>query len=508
MKGTPTYRQWFDYTPAVTVASVLSSAKKSMHLSSARSFSPLRRAHAPLLVLLCLVATSSGVTASTSVELPRPGEIGDVVCASDVTQSYALYLPSGYVAGKSWPIIYFFDPGGHGRRPLELYKDLADQYGFIFAGSNNSRNFSSEQSKSVNAIWLDTHVRLVLDEHRTYVSGFSGGARVAGAMALTCPKCGIVGVIAHGAGYPSSKSASDDRLLYFFSIGNEDFNWPEIMSVRREREAHGQPYRVHVFSGPHQWGPHVVMEDALQWLTLKAMQEGTMKPDPEFIEHVFQQIQAEAREGEKENDVHSQFEAVRSLSVDFSGLRETGDAVAKLNALKQSSALKSARKAERDAINEQFSLESEISPKLRTYADGSEPDPAALQREIQQAMGRLQDQASHAKSESRRLVFKRALEDMWAEGIENGQQELAARHFDKAESCFQLMSLVRDQPWPFLLLAQTHVAQGRNKDALRDLQHSVQRGLKDASVLESNPDFQTLRNEPEFQKLVAQLKSP
>jgi dienelactone hydrolase len=479
-----------------------------MNPRATRPISTFRRANALLLFIFLLALALRAMELPQSAGLPAPGVIADVVCASDTTQSYALYLPSGYVPGKNWPIIYFFDPGGHGRRPLELYKDLADQYGFIFAGSNNSRNFSSEQSKSVNAIWLDTHIRLPLDEHRTYVSGFSGGARVAGAMALTCSKCGIAGVIAHGAGYPSSKSQSDDRLLYFFSIGNEDFNWPEIMSVRREREEHGQPYRVHVFSGPHQWGPHIVMEDALQWLTLKAMQAGTMKPDPDFVERAFQQIQAEAREAEKANDALAQFDAVRSLSVDFSGLRDTGDATARLNALKQSSALKSARKAERDAINDQFSLESEISPKLRTYAEGSEPDPAALQREIQQAMGRLQEQALHAKNESKRLVFKRALEDMWAEGIENGQQELAARHFDKAESCFQLMSLVRDQPWPFLLLAQTHVAQGRNKDALRDLQQSVHHGLKDPSILESNPDFQALKNEPEFQKLISQLKNP
>jgi hypothetical protein len=77
-------------------------------------------------------------------DLPSPGQIGDVVCISDAAQSYALYLPSAYGAAKRWPIIYFFDPGGRGRRPLELYKEVAETYGFILAGSNNSRNFSSD----------------------------------------------------------------------------------------------------------------------------------------------------------------------------------------------------------------------------------------------------------------------------------------------------------------------------------------------------------------------------
>src|SRR5215472_13340213 len=148
---------------------------------------------------------------------------GGLTCASDPAQSYALYLPSVYTPAKPWPIIYFFDPGGHGRRPLDLYKDIAETYGFIFVGSNNSRNFSNDESQTVNAIWQDTHQKLVLDQHRTYSSGFSGGARVAGAMALSCTTCEMAGVIAHGAGYPKGKGRADN-LLYFLAVGDRDFN--------------------------------------------------------------------------------------------------------------------------------------------------------------------------------------------------------------------------------------------------------------------------------------------
>jgi len=45
----------------------------------------------------------------------------------------------------------------------------------------------------MNAIWLDTHFRLALDEQRIFASGFSGGARVAGAMALSCSQFHIAG---------------------------------------------------------------------------------------------------------------------------------------------------------------------------------------------------------------------------------------------------------------------------------------------------------------------------
>jgi dienelactone hydrolase len=455
------------------------------------------------LCLCCLLALP--LRAIAHPDLPIPGQIGDVICVSDASQSYALYLPSAYVPGRNWPIIYFFDPGGRGRRPLELYKELADKYGFIFAASNNSRNFSPEQSKSVNAIWLDTHTRLAIDPHRIYTSGFSGGARIAGAMALRCPKCEIAGVVAHGAGYPSDHFPAD-KLLYFFAVGNEDFNWPEIMTARADREEHGQAYRVRVFPGTHQWAPANIMEDALQWLTAKSMQAGDLKLDAAFLDRLLQQTQAEAVAAENAKDAILEFDAYRLLALDFTGLRDTTDASTKLAALKQSTSYKAARKQQRDQINEQFNLEREVSPKLTAYREGSEPDAAALAREIVQAMARLKEQAAHAKNENKRLVFSRAFSDLWVEGIENGQQELAARHFDKAETCFDLMRQIQQQPWPYLLLAQAHLGAGKKKEALRDLQQSADHGLKDAEALELNSEFEVLKSDPEFQKLVSRLK--
>lgn len=455
---------------------------------------------------LVIILGESRGHAQAPADLPAPGSIGDVQCASDSTQGYALYLPKAYTAAKPWPIIYFFDPGGRGRRPLDLYQEIAETYGFILAGSNNSRNFSSDQSKSVNAIWLDTHVRLAIDPKRVYASGFSGGARVAGAMALGCAQCQIAGVIANGAGYPTNRDGGSDKLLYFFAVGNQDFNWPEVMTVRREREVQGLSYRVRVFEGKHQWSPAPVMEDAVQWLMLRAMQNGSLPKDEGFIDKLFQQRKSEASEAEQRKDALAQSGAYRSLVSDFAGLRDTSDISKKFETLKQSDGLKSALKSERDQIEEQFALERDIAPKLRDYEQGSADDPNALRTQILQALGGLKDQAGHAKNESKRLVYSRALEDLWVEGIENGQQELEAKHFSKAEACFELMSQVNSEPWPSLLLARTHLAWGKKKQAVRDLQESVKRGYRDADAIESDSEFQTLKAEPDFQKLLADLR--
>src|SRR5215472_8959614 len=125
----------------------------------------------------------------------------------DPAQSYAVYLPSHYSPDRLWPIIYAFDPFARGKTAVDVYKDAAEKYGYIVVGSNNSRNGpGAPQLAAGQALWLDTHRRFAIDKNRVYTTGLSGGARVATSFALYCSNCAVVGVIAHGAGYPVNQN--------------------------------------------------------------------------------------------------------------------------------------------------------------------------------------------------------------------------------------------------------------------------------------------------------------
>src|SRR5262245_66275624 len=124
-----------------------------------------------------------------AVELPPPGKISeDVKCVAEPAQSYALYVPSNYSPDRLWPVIFAFDPGARGRVPVERYQAAAERYGFIVAGSNNSRNGSTENSKAIVAMTGDVLSRFSIDERRIYLAGMSGGSRVALGVALGSPK--------------------------------------------------------------------------------------------------------------------------------------------------------------------------------------------------------------------------------------------------------------------------------------------------------------------------------
>ena len=263
---------------------------------------------------------------------------------------------------------------------------------------------------------------------------------------------------------------------------------------------------MRVFPGTHQWAPAAVFEDAVQWLNLKAMQAGDLPQDGPLINRMLRQKQAEADDAEKKHETITQFHDYRSITADFAGLRDTAESEKKLAALKNSTALKGALKNEREQIAEQSSLEGEVSPKLHSYMNGSADDSMTLGNEIVHAMQRLDYQAEHSKNETERLVSKRAADDLWVAGIEAGQEELESRHFEKADACFELISRVRDEPWPLLLLAETHSLAGNKKQAVRDLQQAVLRGLTDAEAIQSDPRLQALKPDADFQKLVRELE--
>ncbi|HSC40168.1 MAG TPA: hypothetical protein VLD19_19925, partial [Chitinophagaceae bacterium] len=165
--------------------------------------------------------------------LPVGKLIDSVVCKADRSQSYALYIPAKG-NGLALPVVYFFDPHGSGAFPLGKYRSLADKYGFIIIGSNNSKNgndWATTESIWVN-VWDDTQSRLKINRGRVYTCGFSGGAKVAGYVAIQHP--GIKGVIANGAGLPDGTPAGNFNFSFTAIAGEGDLNMADLVTFSSE----------------------------------------------------------------------------------------------------------------------------------------------------------------------------------------------------------------------------------------------------------------------------------
>ncbi|HSE36945.1 MAG TPA: hypothetical protein VLG74_06545, partial [Blastocatellia bacterium] len=140
-----------------------------------------------LTVLVTLGSAPALANASVArTEDLQPGHVIDrVVCKNNPDQGYALYVPSNYSPTRKWALLAAFDPVARGNIPVERFKEAAERYGYIVCGSNNSRNGPLQPSAdAAKAMIVDVAARFAIDEKRVYLTGFSGGARAATALAV------------------------------------------------------------------------------------------------------------------------------------------------------------------------------------------------------------------------------------------------------------------------------------------------------------------------------------
>jgi dienelactone hydrolase len=461
-----------------------------------------------MLFLASLACAAQQPGSDSEPALARGAVVNSVPCVDHPGQSYALYLPSQYSPDRRWPIIYAFDPAARGSVPVELYKDAAEKYGYIVVGSNNAKNGpSAPEMEAAQAIWQDTHRRFAINKDRVYVTGLSGGARFATSFALYCYTCGIAGVIAHGAGYPGSETVhpANDHFLYYAVVGDEDFNLPELLALRKKKEEQHAAFKLNIYSGPHQWAPKDVVQDAIQWLELKTMQAGTEKPDPAFIRAMLEKTRAQAAEAAQQGRSMDQFYALRSLVDDFKGLQDVAPFESQIADLKNSKALKKAEREEAEEIDKQHRLTATPAAELSELGQLAGSEQSRLKLQLESLFSDLRRQAKSSDREHK--LYQRAFSQLWLQGIETGQSEFRNNQASQAAVYFELMAEVApDQAGPLVLLAETQVRVGNRKAALKALEEAVRRGLKHADTLTHDAELAPLASDPEFQKIVQSLQ--
>jgi predicted esterase len=316
----------------------------------------------PLLVI-------AAVASARAQELPRGSIVDRVACATDPSQTYALYLPSTYAPDRSWSLLMAFHAGARGRAMVETYETAAEQYGYIIAGSNNSRNGPWEVSiAALRAMSDDLARRFNINPDRVYLTGMSGGARVALQIALDSKN--VAGVIASSAGFADSRPRASVPFPLFATAGTDDFNYIEMRQLDRKLTS---PHSLAVFAGGHTLPPTTVGLEAIEWLELQAMKSRRRAVDQALVERLFEKRLA------KVDAAATQAEAARWLArlvADFTGLRDVSAQAARAAALSKQPEVRKAlarEKADDDAearmLQEVFELEAGLrDPEQRAQA--------------------------------------------------------------------------------------------------------------------------------------------
>ena len=462
-----------------------------------------RDTHRVKIFAFLLAALSLAVTCDGQVPAPvappanpEPGKIVErVVCAKNLEQSYALYLPSNYSPDRAWSIVFVFDPGARGKIPVELMKEAAERYGFIAVASNNSRNGPWKMGfDAADAMVRDAQERFSVDLKRIYFAGFSGGARVASQLAQLC-KC-AAGVLLSGAGFSQgSPPSSETPFPVFSAVGILDFNYSEIIPLQEKLEQAGYAHWLRIFDGVHEWAPGEVMGEALVWFRIQAMRTNREPRDEDFISTELKTAVAAAEKYSANGDALAAWRQYKQIAATYEGLTDVSAFRTKAEELSRGKSAQDALKRERNDSADQERLSNQILGALPTKENLKAPR-SEEQPNVMQDVRALRLRAETEKKPDRAIVLKRALAGIFIGAIEAGNGALDKKDYRVAARYFSAAAEARpDSEWPLRRLA---VAQALDKDRKAALE-TLHR-IKPADSTE----FQNwLRTEPAFEQIRA-----
>jgi len=363
----------------------------------------MRRITLAILILLAVTALRAQPVAK--------GQIVDrIAAASDAEMTYAVYLPTTYADARKSPVVFVLDPRRRGAFAAELFREAAEEYGWIVISSNNTESDSANapNARALQAMFTDAPLRFSIDERRIYLAGFSGTANLAFSVAETT-KGTIAGVIGCSGWLPQTWKAHDPGFAWFGTAGNLDFNYLETRSIDERLASAKANHRVEFFAGSHRWAPKELLAQGVAWMELQAMRAATRPADAALVSRLLDADVAAAR---AEPDALVAMRRFDAIARTFDGLADVAPFRAHAAELRETDAFKKALVEERRATDFENINRERLPAVTSAFLQSDEPPVAGdLARKL--GINYLQ---GIAKEQSRRgLAAQRVLESIYAQ---------------------------------------------------------------------------------------------
>ena len=386
--------------------------------------SPMRLSLALAVLASMCALPGAAMAAMTKLDTIRPGVVIDTVHAqSDTSQTYALYLPSGYDRAHRWPVLFLMDPRGRALVPMRLFRAAAERYGYVVMSSYQTQSDGAIEpnDRAVNALLDDAQSQLSVDVHRFYFAGFSGTGRLAWNYGYSIPD-NVAGLIEVGAGLPSpqlllQRSVARDSTPFavFLSVGTTDFNYDEVRALNAKLDVFAIRHHLETFDGAHSWPPESVCSNAITWLQLQAMRDGRLLVNRLWIDSIYKNTAAWIDSAAR-TDAYDASLLYRQAAADFSGLHDTSVFVAAATTLAERDGVKrTAKRVSQLARESQTALEREDTF-FAEFSRGDKPQPLDRLRSALN-LDDLRDRARQSADTLGALAARRELSSIFVRAI-------------------------------------------------------------------------------------------
>ena len=173
--------------------------------------------------------TSATITELISELSTQEQKSYESIIAADELIEWEIYVPTNYQPNKKPGLMVYISPSRTGKIP-ERWISLMDKHNLIWVSANRSGNNIDPRKRLIMAVLATTFIykKYPVDLNRVYVSGLSGGGRMASIVASQFPHL-FKGAI-YNCGVNFWKNISVEKIdaikqnRFVFVTGRNDFN--------------------------------------------------------------------------------------------------------------------------------------------------------------------------------------------------------------------------------------------------------------------------------------------
>ena len=214
--------------------------------------------------------------ASQQVEVTKPDTfplarvIPIVACRINPALTYSLYLPRQIRSGSKLAALIFADPHGNGSLPVMKFQALAEKFGVILIGSNDSKNGMTfnQATPVLQSLVSEATARYGIDKNLISLAGFSGGAKAA--LMAASETLSVLTVTYCGAGFAEIPRPLPPSLGI---AGLKDINYTEVVQTDGQMESKGIKHSIVEWPGKHEWCDSSTFQNCFYWMAFRAMEK-------------------------------------------------------------------------------------------------------------------------------------------------------------------------------------------------------------------------------------------
>ncbi len=226
----------------------------------------------------------------------KKGVVMDSVSVSSINGMFSVYLPKDFDTNKSWPLLLGFDSSGKTSRIARLYKEAAEEYGYIVVIADFLENQKPKEKVEYMLTFMNyVYTLFSIQKRRVYVTAFGEDSKLVSLLpALYSDEIsGVIAIEDSYYYYYNSSIRIKKNFSYLGLVNITNHRLKDFLSNKAYLKSKAIPADVFVYNNKSKFPDQGLIKKTLSTFTLQAMLKGRIPKDSIWVQHLFKKELAE-----------------------------------------------------------------------------------------------------------------------------------------------------------------------------------------------------------------------